>query len=125
MPRNVIFRYHRSQCLTEDFAVGKRSDLLGAQLHDARGGSCKTRRETHITRGVYLRSFRTIAPPFITNFTRSSSVMSLKGFPATAMMSAYLPFSIDPIRSCQPIISAATVVAVWMACAGDMPYLTR
>jgi len=40
----------------------------------------------------YIILFRTISPPFITNLIRSSSEMSLKGFPATAMISAYLPF---------------------------------
>src|SRR6266576_4237671 len=49
------------------------------------------------------------SPPFITNFTLSSSVMSARGSPETAMMSANLPFSSDPIRSCHPSISAATV----------------
>src|SRR5205807_5405211 len=67
-----------------------------------------------------LKSFRTISPPFITNFTRWSSVMSFRGLPETAMISAYLPFSMDPTRSCQPIISAFTVVAARKACAGFM-----
>ena len=44
--------------------------------------------------------------------------MSSKGLPETAMISAYMPFSIDPTRSCQPIISAFTEVAVRKACAG-------
>ena len=36
-------------------------------------------------------------PPFITNFTRSVSVMSSSGLPETATRSAYLPFSTYPI----------------------------
>src|SRR5712691_686272 len=67
------------------------------------------------------RSSRTIFPPFITNLTRCSSVMSASGSPDTAMRSAYLPFSIDPTRSCHPIAVALTIVADWMALAGDMP----
>ena len=59
----------------------------------------------------YFESSRITWPPFITNFTRSSSVMSFSGSPETAMMSANFPFSIEPTRSCHPIISAATVVA--------------
>src|SRR5262245_27138446 len=43
-----------------------------------------------------------ILPPFITNLTRCSSVMSTSGSPETAIKSAYLPFSIDPIWFCQP-----------------------
>ena len=43
------------------------------------------------------RSFRTILPPFITNLTRCSSVMSASGSPDTATRSAYLPFPIEPI----------------------------
>ncbi len=50
-------------------------------------------------------------PPFITNFTRCISVMSVSGSPDTAMMSAYLPFSTEPIRSFQPSASALTIVA--------------
>src|SRR5262249_47047408 len=61
---------------------------------------------------VHWKSFRNTWPPFMTNFTRSSSVMSLSGSPDTAIMSAYLPFSTEPMRFCQPIISAATDVAV-------------
>src|SRR5690242_4813103 len=70
---------------------------------------------------AHARSSRTILPSFITNFTRCSSVMSVSGLPETAMMSAYLPLSIDPIRSCQPITVALTIVPDWMARAGDIP----
>src|SRR5215510_9844629 len=60
------------------------------------------------------RSFLTTPPPFITNLTRLSSVMSLSGSPATAIRSANLPASTLPARSCQPISSAALVVAARM-----------
>src|ERR1700676_2747037 len=46
------------------------------------------------------RSLRTTAPPFITNFTRCISVMSVSGSPATAIRSANLPFSMLPSTSC-------------------------
>src|SRR6185295_3954423 len=49
------------------------------------------------------RSFRITFPPFITNFTRCNSEISVKGFPLTATMSAYFPFSIEPTRSSHPI----------------------
>jgi hypothetical protein len=43
---------------------------------------------------LYFKSFRKTTPPFITNLTRSISVMSVSGSPETATMSANLPFSI-------------------------------
>ncbi len=42
-------------------------------------------------------SFLMTFPPFITNLTRWSSVMSASGSPDTAIRSAYLPLSMDPI----------------------------
>ena len=59
---------------------------------------------------VAVKSLRTTLPPFITNFTRCSSVMSASGSPDTATRSAYLPFVIEPIWSFQPIASALTIV---------------
>ena len=41
----------------------------------------------------YFTSFRYTTPPFITNFIRSISVMSVSGLPETATISANLPFS--------------------------------
>jgi hypothetical protein len=41
----------------------------------------------------HFKSFRKTTPPFITNFTRSISVMSVSGSPETATISANLPFS--------------------------------
>lgn len=52
------------------------------------------------------RSFRTTWPSFITNRTRSSSVISAIGFPATATRSTNFPGSTEPMRSYQPSISA-------------------
>src|SRR5438034_1302233 len=45
-------------------------------------------------------SFPIIFPPFITNFTRCSSAISATRSPETAIRSAYLPLSMDPICSC-------------------------
>src|SRR5580658_10238276 len=44
-----------------------------------------------------VRSSRITLPPFITNLTRASSVMSASGSPATATMSANLPLSMEPM----------------------------
>jgi hypothetical protein len=44
-----------------------------------------------------VKSLRTTLPPFITNLTRCSSVMSASGLPETATRSANLPLAIDPI----------------------------
>src|SRR6202158_4850408 len=63
----------------------------------------------------YFSSFLYTCPPFITNFTRSSSVMSVGGSPDTATTSANLPASSEPIRSCHPISCAAPVVAASIA----------
>src|SRR5437762_910757 len=54
-----------------------------------------------------VMSFLTTSPFFITNRTRSSSVMSAIGSPVTATRSANFPASTAPMRSCQPNISAA------------------
>src|SRR6267378_7499021 len=51
----------------------------------------------------HLSSFLYTCPPFITNFTRSSSVMSVVGSPYTATTSATLPASRQPMRSCHHI----------------------
>ena len=59
---------------------------------------------------VILRSFLITLPPFITNLTRCSSVISASGSPETAIRSAYLPLSMDPIWSCHPSASALIVV---------------
>src|SRR5439155_26723532 len=64
------------------------------------------------------------APPFITQTTRCSSVMSRSGSPATATTSANFPRSIVPARSLHPMISAAIRVAEAIASIGDWPSLT-
>jgi hypothetical protein len=74
--------------------------------------------------GRQRKSFLKTAPDFMTNLTRWSSVMSLRGSPETATRSAHFPFSMVPILSDQPNSSAAVVVAVRMACMGVMPYFT-
>src|SRR6266699_897481 len=71
------------------------------------------------------RSLRTTAPPFITNFTRCISVMSVSGSPETAIMSANLPFSMAPRLSCLWMISALTVVAIRSVYKGLAPHLTK
>src|SRR5439155_6833716 len=53
---------------------------------------------------------RYTAPPFITNFTRCSSVISRVGSPATAMMSAYSPGAMAPTFWSWPSSAAATEV---------------
>ena len=53
----------------------------------------------------HFSSFLNTWPPFMTNFTRSSSVISAIGSPATATRSANLPASTEPTRSCHPISS--------------------
>src|SRR5579872_1229269 len=68
-----------------------------------------------------LKSFRKTCPPFMTNLTRSSSVTSFEGSPETPIISAYLPFSMDPTRSPQPIFSAPTDVPERIACRGVIP----
>src|SRR5262245_42456126 len=65
-------------------------------------------------------SFTTV-PPFITHFTRSSSVMSFVGSPETATMSANEPLATTPTLPDQPISSAAEALAVPMACIYAIP----
>src|SRR2546428_204648 len=67
------------------------------------------------------RSFLKTSPPFITNFTRSVSLISASGSPETATMSANLPFVIDPISFRHRISVAALMVPACKAPAGVMP----
>src|SRR5262249_44900378 len=53
--------------------------------------------DRYCARGAAGRSLRTTTPPFMTNLTCSISFTSTVGLPDTAMMSANLPFSIEPI----------------------------
>src|SRR2546422_4503118 len=72
----------------------------------------------------WISLLRTV-PAFITNLTRSSSVMSESGSPETATRSANLPASTEPIRSLQPKSSAATAVPHRLARTGLLAYLTQ
>jgi hypothetical protein len=65
--------------------------------------------------------FRITCPPFITNRTWSRLEMSCSGLPSTAIMSANLPTSMLPRRSCQPRSRAALMVAARMTSIGGMP----
>ena len=65
-----------------------------------------------------------IFPFFITKLTFWSREISARGFPFTATISATLPTPITP-RSSTPNSSAAFTVAVFIACAGLIPYSTR
>jgi hypothetical protein len=67
------------------------------------------------------RPSRSAWPPFITNRTRSSSLMTAIGSPATATRSANFPDSIAPMRSCQPNISAALIVTARITSNGGIP----
>ena len=77
---------------------------------------------------IYFSSFRKMTPPFasIPKRTRSSSVMSVRGSPETATISANLPFSTVP--TCLPRskfkLAAALVVAIRSALTGDIPHFT-
>src|SRR3984893_6927506 len=73
---------------------------------------------------AYLSSFLYTCPPFITNFTRSSSVMSVVGSPDTATTSANLPASREPMRCCHPLSCAAPVVAASIVWTGVIPNFT-
>src|SRR5712691_12310451 len=72
--------------------------------------------------GSYLIS----RPPFITNATRRTAVMSSKGLPATATKSASKPGATVPIVRPSPSDSAATEVPLRIASIGlSPPSLTR
>src|SRR5580704_14322688 len=68
-----------------------------------------------------VRSFLITWPFFITNRTRSSSVMSAIGSPLRATRSANFPGSTAPTRSCQPNNSAALVVTARRISSGGIP----
>src|SRR5262249_39734117 len=63
------------------------------------------------------------SPPFMTKRTRSSSVMSAIGSPATATRSANFPGSTAPTLSCHPSISAVLVVTERRTSSGGIPTL--
>ena len=80
--------------------------LGGIGIPLPRGIGWKLAQGTH----NHWRSFLKTVPDFITNLTRWSSVMSLRGSPETATKSAHFPASMVPILSDQPRSSAAVVV---------------
>jgi hypothetical protein len=85
---------------------------VSLEAHDGHGANLSFLKEAlGGARYFFLSSSSLIIfPPFITNLTRCSSVMSVMGSPETAIRSAYFPLSIDPICSCQPITVALIMV---------------
>src|SRR5207247_8523401 len=112
------------------FVVGVRSDheyaLIAAELSQRGGqrsdaaGAGRSHLSTQHTDGAEAQQEpddtcfhyweRYTAPPFITNFTRCSSVISRVGSPATAIMSAYSPGASAPKFCSWPSSAAATEV---------------
>src|SRR5438067_3365563 len=70
------------------------------------------------------RSFLKTWPPFITKRTCSRRPMSCNGSPSTATRSARRPGDTSPRFCDSPRSAAATVVALWIACMGVIPYRT-
>ena len=62
-----------------------------------------------------------MTPPFMTMSTRSIACRSARGSPRTAIRSASLPFSIEPILSCMSMIRAFSEVARRRISAFGMP----
>ena len=90
---------------------GQRGDAAGAgrgHLSPRHTDGAEAQQEPDDTRFHYWERYT--APPFITNFTRCSSVMSRVGSPATAIMSAYSPDAIAPKFCSWPSSAAATEV---------------
>jgi len=86
--------------------------LLGAIQRDDRpvpSTSMAAWRSTNKTPNQRI-SFLQTNPPFITNFTFSSSLIFFSGIAADATMSAHLPASMVPAMSPQPRSSAGTEV---------------
>ena len=72
--------------------------LRGHHEEDRQGNACY---RAAVDSGRDATSFFMTTPPFITNLTRSISVTSVSGLPATAMTSPNLPFSRLPTRFAQ------------------------
>src|SRR2546426_322731 len=92
----------------------QRSDAAGAgrgqlSLRDTGGAEAQGEPEEPDDKQFHYWE-RYTAPPFITNLTRCSSVISRVGSPATAMMSAYTPGAMAPKFCSWPRSAAATVV---------------
>ena len=94
---------------------GRRRSSYGPSRNLLSARHCRCGSLTLIPNRYSLRLLLAHNAAFITHVTRSSSVMSRSGSPATAIRSANLPASIVPIRSLQPMISAAVFVADRMA----------
>jgi eukaryotic-like serine/threonine-protein kinase len=75
--------------------------------------------------GAPAAASRETTPPFITNRTRSTAVMSASGSPGTATRSASFPASTVPSRSLQPRMAALREVAATSAAMGASPVRTR
>ena len=84
----------------EDRRSNDYADSLHRVLHAPHGAdvstTSRTQRAAVEVGAAAVSSFFTTTPPFITNLTRSISLTSFSGSPATPMMSAYLPFSMLP-----------------------------
>src|SRR5580698_4808989 len=97
----------------------------GQEVEEADGNGsydCYANRNRHVRvqRGT-ARSFRKMAPSFITKITLCVSLMFSTGFPGTATTSASIPFFSAPTLSCNPSNSAADAVPAISDCAGVMP----
>src|SRR5438477_9616669 len=106
-----------------------RRSLRRHHLWRRAGGEQESREEDAFHASVLIRdrdqrSFLKISPPFMTKRTCSRRAMSCSGSPSTATMSAKCPADSSPRFCDSPRRAAATVVALWIACIGVMPYRT-
>ena len=104
---------HEHALVAAELAQGgsQRSDAAGAgrsHLSTRHAGGAEAQQEPDDEGFHYWERYT--APPFITNFTRCSSVISRVGSPATAIMSAYSPGAIAPTFCSWPSSAAATEV---------------
>src|SRR5438094_642488 len=104
---------HEHALVAAELAQGgsQRSDAAGAgrsHLSTRHAGGAEAQQEPDDEGFHYWERYT--APPFITNFTRCSSVISRVGSPATAMISAYSPGAIAPTFCSWPSSAAATEV---------------
>src|SRR5580658_3074895 len=86
---------------------------------------CYANRNRHVRvqRGT-ARSFRKMAPSFMTKITLCVALILSTGFPGTATTSASIPGLSAPTLSCKPSSSAADVVPAIKDCAGVIPSAT-
>src|SRR5580704_19672832 len=100
----------------------------GQKKDEANGNGrrdCYANRNRHVRvqRGT-ARSFRKMAPSFITKITLCVALILSTGFPGTATTSASIPGFSAPTLSCKPSSSAADVVPAIKDCAVVMPSAT-